>query len=943
MVSRSYSQSPNQQRFSRQGFHPLNPEDHDMSYNNNNDATIDIPLQQVTSNGQGLRNRSTVESNLEHTKTNDTKASEKRRLFRGRRTQTPDGYNRKKNIGYDGEEDTVNTMGKIYDKIVHFSVITRYLVYVAPLALIIAIPIIIGATIAPNARIGGVQIVWFFTWVEVVWLSLWASKAVCHYLPWLFEILAGVVSSGVRKYSMVIRRLEIPLSLVGWSVTALATFVPVMTLNPSKQAAKANGHEDATAIKHWEAIVQKILAAAVVASLIYVVEKFIIQLISINYHRKQFNARIKDSKRNVYLLGLLYEASRRLFPAYCNEFAEEDYMIADQLNISLGLTSKRRSGHARSGSATPMRLIQDVGRFGDKLTSAFGNVAQEITGKEVFNPNSAHSIVVEALEKKRTSEALARRIWMSLVLEGREALFRDDIIDVLGPNRSEEAEEAFAALDGDGNGDISLEEMILAVTAFSAERKSIANSMHDVDQAINVLDRLLMTVVAVAIVFIFIAFLNANFVTTLATTGTALLSLSFVFSVTCQEVLGSCVFLFVKHPYDIGDRVDIGENQFVVEHISLLFSVFRRVTGTGVGRLTQVPNIVLNTLWIENVTRSKAMTEQLKIDVSFDTSFEDIQILKNELQKFVIDKDNSRDFQPEVEVAILGTSDQSKLSLQVEIKHKSNWSNESIRQARRSKFMCALVSALKAVPIYAPGGGGDASGSPENPSYSVSVSAEEAKRSVAASAKAKEAARLVPTKAPDATSPAVGPAGMTEREGKIVDSLTVRDPTLDVYRDDVAWTSSRDDSSTLNGGERASFDHQDITEMKSALRRGSTRGKRKPGVSPSLSGGYSDGGHGPSAVGGWHASVPTIEEPAGQSDTSYGGPYTTNYPPQISPLPPAASPFYQPSSLTQTMSHGHGGSPSRQPSNPYMGGGVTHSTEESEKEDEENPKPYSGV
>jgi small-conductance mechanosensitive channel len=43
-----------------------------------------------------------------------------------------------------------------------------------------------------------------------------------------------------------------------------------------------------------------------------------------------------------------------------------------------------------------------------------------------------------------------------------------------------------------------------------------------------------------------VAFLNENFTTTLATAGTTLLSLSFVFSTTAQEVLGSCVFLFVS-------------------------------------------------------------------------------------------------------------------------------------------------------------------------------------------------------------------------------------------------------------------------------------------------------------------------------------------------------------------------------------------------------------
>lgn len=167
-----------------------------------------------------------------------------------------------------------------------------------------------------------------------------------------------------------------------------------MTQNPTNRSIPGGSKP-----QEWENIVQSILGAWVTAMLIVLIEKFLIQLISINYHRKQFNAKIRDSKHNVYLVGLLYDASRKLFPMYCAEFAEEDYTIADQLNLS-ALGSKGRS-HQRSGSNTPAKLLLDVGKFGDKVTSAFGNVAHEITGKQVFNPNSAHAIVVQALERNQ--------------------------------------------------------------------------------------------------------------------------------------------------------------------------------------------------------------------------------------------------------------------------------------------------------------------------------------------------------------------------------------------------------------------------------------------------------------------------------------------------------------------------------------------------------------
>jgi small-conductance mechanosensitive channel len=430
-----------------------------------------------------------------------------------------------------------------------------------------------------------------------------------------------------------------------------------LTNNPDPLVPGAN----LDSVQHWEDIVNSVLAASLASSLVLLAEKTLIQLISVNYHRMQYDLKIKESKHNVHILSMLYDASIAQFPAYCPEFQEEDYIINDSPDMG---SSK---GHQRSGSATPLRLLANVGRFGDKITAAFGNIAQEVTGKEVFNPTSAHSVVVEALEKTRPSEALAKRIWMSLVAEGKEALYQEDLIEVLADQPQSVAIEAFQVLDNDGNGDVTLDEMILKVCEIGRARKAIAHSLHDVDQAINVLDNLLLTGVLLICVFIFIAFLNRSFVTTLATAGTALLSLSFVFSGTAQEVLGSCIFLFVKHPFDVGDIVNINSQQLVVERVSLLYTVFKC---TKSHTTTQCPNVVLNGLWIDNITRSKAMREQLFIYVSFDTTLEDIELLRKEMQNFVLDKENSRDFEPEIEVEVTSIAEMNKMELKIQIKHK---------------------------------------------------------------------------------------------------------------------------------------------------------------------------------------------------------------------------------------------------------------------------------
>jgi hypothetical protein len=147
----------NSHRQSRRGFSPL-PTDH-MQHG---DATIDIPLQQVPSAAH--RNDSSTPFAAEGDGLTKTMSRKTPRTF-GNRKARDAATN--ESVGYDGEEDTLNRMGRFYNAVLNFSIITRYIVYVSPLAICIAIPIIIGVTSAPNAKIGGVPMVWFFTWIEV--------------------------------------------------------------------------------------------------------------------------------------------------------------------------------------------------------------------------------------------------------------------------------------------------------------------------------------------------------------------------------------------------------------------------------------------------------------------------------------------------------------------------------------------------------------------------------------------------------------------------------------------------------------------------------------------------------------------------------------------------------------------------------------------------------
>lgn len=407
--------------------------------------------------------------------------------FRGRkRVVTPD-TNEIQRIGYDGEADRRTGLGKVYDKIISFGP-ARYILYVVPVGVMLAVPIIIQATRHPHWRMGGAHAFAFCIWLEFVWLGLWVSKVGAMALPKLFQACCGMVSAGTRKHAELLKRLEFPLTLMLWTTFAWASLIIVFRLNHAYP-------DDGNSWVHFMTIS---LVSLMCCAAAFLAEKSVIQLITVNYHRKRLHARLHDSKRTISLLAQMYERSTHWFPEYCQEFADEDYLIKD--TILRALVGKDQGSRALQAH---IKVLGDVGRIGEKVGWVFGRVGTEITGAASTRLEQARQTVLQALETRVSSEALARRLWWSFVCEERDSMVLEDVVDVLGNHRQEEAEEVFAQLDKDGNGDISLQEMILMVSEVSRERKALIRSGNDVQQAIKALDNVLMIIYVLVVAVIF--------------------------------------------------------------------------------------------------------------------------------------------------------------------------------------------------------------------------------------------------------------------------------------------------------------------------------------------------------------------------------------------------------------------------------------------------------
>ncbi|KAK4703902.1 hypothetical protein P7C70_g2313, partial [Phenoliferia sp. Uapishka_3] len=364
-------------------------------------------------------------------------------------------------------------------------------------------------------------------------------------------------------------------------------------------------------------------------------------------------------------------------------------------------------------------------------TTVIGTVASEIAGERVLQPNAPASIVMNALGSANKSKALARRIYYSFVPAYRKEVLLEDVSKCF-QNR-EIADRAFSVFDRDGNGDISLEELEMACLEIHRERLALSNSMRDIDSAVG---RIIMSVWYVVAIIIIIGLLDASFQTmitgwayspfnnlfyrakltpVLLSAGTVILGLSWLIGTTAQEILASVIFLFVKHVYDVGDRVDIDGVGYVVKEMQLLSTIFRRTDGV----IVQAPHSVLNTKFVNNIRRSGAISEKFTWDVDFSTPLEKIEALRARMLEFL--EVERRDFLPQIDIAVQDFDGQGKLELSAEIKYKSNWQNGALKAQRRNKWVCALRLAMSELEIFGPAGAGDPAPAPPGPVEYVQV------------------------------------------------------------------------------------------------------------------------------------------------------------------------------------------------------------------------------
>ncbi|KAI9285430.1 hypothetical protein BC943DRAFT_277720 [Umbelopsis sp. AD052] len=190
-----------------------------------------------------------------------------------------------------------------------------------------------------------------------------------------------------------------------------------------------------------------------------------------------------------------------------------------------------------------------------------------------------------------------------MVAPDENFLFKEDFADFF--ITTEEADKAFQLFDRDKNGNISKRELRNGTIEIFKERKHLSASLRDLSQASGKLDIILMSTFAVVWALIVAAALGVDVGSQLLPLWTMFVAISFIFGNSAKDMFESIIFVFVTHPYDVGDRVFVGTENWTVVEINLLTTTFKKWDGTTL----YAHHTVIAPQYICNLRRSGPMAE----------------------------------------------------------------------------------------------------------------------------------------------------------------------------------------------------------------------------------------------------------------------------------------------------------------------------------------------
>ncbi|THG12366.1 mechanosensitive ion channel protein 10-like [Camellia sinensis] len=436
--------------------------------------------------------------------------------------------------------------------------------------------------------------------------------------------------------------------------------------------------------------ITRALASSLIGASIWMLKTLLIKLLASSFHVTRFFDRIQESIFHQYVL-------QSLSGPPLMEYAE-------------------RVGSARSGGQLSFKNLKN-GKQMEKeevidVEKLYKMKQEKISawtmrGLITVIQGSGLSTISDALEesvdddgieqkdKEITSEweakAAAFRIFKNVAKPGHKYIDEEDLLPFM---KKEEVDNMLPMFEGAAaTGKIKKSSLRNWVVNVYNERKVLAHSLNDAKTAIEELNKISSGIILVVIIIVWLLLMGFATTEVLLFIGSQLLLLAFMFGNTCKTVFEAIIFVFVMHPFDIGDRCVIDGVQMIVEEVNILTTIFLRYDNEKI----IYPNSVLATKPISNFYRSPEMSDSVEFSVDVSTSAESIMGLKAKIKAYLESK--PQHWRPNHSVQVKEIEDVNKMKMGLYVTHTINFQNYGEKSNRRSELVFELKKIFEELGI----------------------------------------------------------------------------------------------------------------------------------------------------------------------------------------------------------------------------------------------------
>ncbi|KAI3919311.1 hypothetical protein MKW98_030447 [Papaver atlanticum] len=424
--------------------------------------------------------------------------------------------------------------------------------------------------------------------------------------------------------------------------------------------------------------VTRALVSSLAGAGIWLLKTLLLKILASSFHVNTFFDRIQESLFHQYVLQVLSGPPKM-------QLAENIGRTKTIGTLSVrSSTKKGKEGQVQEIDVNKLHKLKQekVSAWTMKLlcdmvsTTSLSTLSDEI--EDLYDEEQKDVEITCEWQAK----AAAFRIFKNVAKPREKYIYEEDLLKFL---TKEEVANVYPLFEGAVEaGKIKKSMLRNWVVKVYLERKSLGHSLNDAQTAVRELNKIASVIVLVMIVIVWVLLMGIATTQFLVFISSQMLLVVFVFGNMAKTVFEGIIFVFIMHPFDVGDRCLVDNVQMVVEEMNILSTVFLRYDN----QKMYFPNSVLATKIIGNFNRSPFMGDAVEFNVNVATSVETIGELKARIKMYIESK--PQHWSPNHTVVVLEIVNVHDLKMALYLSHTMNHQNMGEKNNRRSDLVFEL-------------------------------------------------------------------------------------------------------------------------------------------------------------------------------------------------------------------------------------------------------------